>query len=678
LFAVKSAALQMRNSHFRQLGLLGALLLAAIPGHAQQMDLTDKSLEDLMNIKVTSVARTEQSLSHSAAAVFVITAADIRHSGATTIPDLLRMVPGMDVAQINANTWAISARGLNDRFSNELLVLVDGRNVYTPTFGGVFWDVLDVPLEDIARIEVIRGPGGSVWGANAVNGVVNIVTKKAAETQGGMLVIGGGNLNQGFATLQYGSHLGKNTDYRIYSRYFNQSHLPTTSGTNGDDAWRLLRGGFRSDTTLSSHDTLTFSGDIYGGNEDDLTGILLSVTSPVEQLFSTQTGLAGGFVQSVWNHKYSDRSDTSLQISFDRYRRDDSLGEVRKSFNIEFQHHLRWGTRQDIVWGLQYRNTDSDTIGDLTASLNPSDVNMQIFGAFVQDEIALLPDKLFLTIGTKLEDDYYVGFTPMPSGRLAWTPDKHHMLWAAVSRAERTPAETDTATRENFGGFINSSGTPVLTALIGNPNFKSEGLTAYEFGYRTRVSDHLSLDLATFYNDYDHQQTTEPAAPFFETVPAPAHLVLPMTYQNLQYGEAHGLEVWVNWKVMDRWTLSPGYAFEAVHMHVQPASQDTETNADTEGSSPKHSAQLRSHLDFGRGFSWDAAAYFVDRLSSLNVPSYTRVDSGFTWRLSEGLSASVVGQNLVQDRHLEFVDDTEVLASTMARRSVYGKLTWQF
>lgn len=662
------------------LAQLAVLFLLGIPAwpQAKSVNLTDLSLEDLMNTKVTSVSKTEQKMSRTASAIFVITAADIGRSGATNIPDLLRMVPGVDVAQINANTWAISVRGLNGRFSNELLVMVDGRIVYTPTFGGVLWDTLDIPLEDIESIEVIRGPGGAVWGGNAVNGVVNIITKKAGETQGGMLVAGGGNLNQGFGTAQYGGSLGKNTSYRVFTKYYNQDHQPAPEGMVGFDGWHLLRGGFRMDTRLSEKDNLTVQGDVYSGKENSPSTFLPSVTSPSLQNIDSKVPLSGGFLSSTWDHAVSARSDTRLQVSFDRYKRDDRLTEERNTFTIDFQHHFLWGSRQDIVWGGGYRYSESDTHGNLTASFTPPDLGLQLFSTFFQDEVALVPSKLYVTLGTKLEHNFYTGFTWMPGVRVSWTPTTRHMVWAAISRAERTPAESDTSVRANVGGFSGPGGTPVLLAFVGNPAFKNEGSTEYELGYRIAPSTRFSVDFATYYSDYDHQSTDEPAAPFFEAAPSPPHLVLPFTFLNLGYGEAHGFEVAANWKVTNRWMLSPGYAFEQIHMHGKASSQDTTSAPGAEGSSPVHSAQLRSHVGLRHGVSWDASAYFVERLKTAGAPSYTRLDTGLTWRWTEAISMSLVGQNLAQDRHLEFVDDTGSVRSTLVKRSAYAKVTWQF
>ncbi|MGA9965896.1 MAG: TonB-dependent receptor [Terriglobales bacterium] len=660
------------------MGLVASLLVLSVISFAQQPDLTQLSLEDLMNTKVTSVSKKEQSLSRTAAAIFVISAEDIRRSGATNIPDLLRMVPGVDVAQIDANTWAISARGLNGRFSHELLVLLDGRTVYTPIFGGVLWDSLDLPLEDIERIEVIRGPGGTVWGANAVNGVINIITKKAGQTKGGMLVAGGGNIDQGLGTAQYGGGLGQNTDYRIFTKYFNQDHLPGIGGVDGGDGWHMLRGGFRADSRLSAKDTLTVQGDLYGGEEDNPALFLPSVLSPGLQNIDRTVNLSGGFLQSSWSHVYSARSETVFQVSFDRFKRNDILTAAQSTVALDFQHHFAWGSRQDVVWGAGYRYIDSATQGNFTFALNPANLGMQLFGTFLQDEIALRPDKLYLTLGTKLEHNLYTGFNLSPSARASWTPSTRHMFWAAVSQVERTPAESDTAVRANVGGLPGPGGTPLLLAFVGNPLYDDETLTAYELGSRVELTPHLSIDLTTYYSDYGHQQTSEPAAPFFEATPPPPHLVVPLTFQNLMYGEAHGFETAVNWKATDRWTLSPGYAFEQIHMHLDPTSKDTTSVLAAEGSTPVNGAQLRSHLGLVHGIAWDASAYFVGRLRSGDVPSYTRVDTGLTWRWTEGLAMSVVGQDLVKDRHLEYVDNSGTVRSALIKRSAYAKLTWQF
>jgi len=636
------------------------------------------NIEDLMNIKVTSVSKTEQKLSRTASAVFVIEREDIRRSGALNIPDLLRMVPGVNVAQISSNAWAIGVRGLNGRFSNKLLVMVDGRRVYSLTTGGVFWDVSTVPLEDIERIEVIRGPGGSVWGANAVDGVINIITRKADQTHGALVTAGWGNVDQGFGLVQYGGNLGKKVDYRIFTEYLNRNHMPNGAGQAGGDEWHLLQSGFRADTTLSTKDTLMVQGNLYTGEENDPGTALSSVVSLNPQFVDLPASLSGGSIQSVWNHSFSERSDTSLEISYDTYQRNDLLREGRKTLNVDFQHHILWGGRQNILWGLAIRHTSSKSDGSLRVSLNPPAASYQLFSSFVQDEIALLPDRLYLTVGTKLERNYYTGWAAMPSVHLAWEIDDRHTVWGAFSRPIRTPNDNDTALRTNFAGSTGSGGIPLLFGIVGNPNFQNEKIYAYELGYRTMLSSKVSVDLVAFYNQYNDLQSIEPGVPFLESDPAPLHLVVPVTYENLLHGEAHGLEISASWKVLPKWTLSSGYAFEAIHMHTDPASQDASSAAIAEGSSPRHSAQLRSRVNLPHGLVWDTTAYFTDRLSSGNIPSYTRLDTQLTWNWMEQGTISLVGQNLLQDHHFEFQDPTHSIFANQVKRSGYAVIRWRF
>jgi len=662
-------------------------LLLTVPAWPQQKtaDLTGRSIEDLMNIEVTSVSKKEEKLSRTAAAIFVITQEDIRRSGATKIPDLLRMVPGMDVGQINGSTWAIGSRGFNAQFSNKLLVMIDGRIVYTPYFAGVYWDTLDVPLEDIDRIEVIRGPGGTIWGANAVNGIISIFTKKADDTHGGMVEAGGGNIDAGSGTSQYGGKAGKATDYRVFTKYSNQNQMLDLNGQNGADGWHMLRGGFRTDRILSSKDTVTVEGDLYTAREGELGFKLPSITSPSYVPVSEEINLSGGSIQSTWNHIYSGRSDSTLQVSFSRYRRGDPLeAERRHTLDLDFQHHLAWGRRQDIVWGLSYDYTTDNIAGTLTVSFNPPSKTLQTFDSFVQDQIALIPDRLYVTVGTKLEHNDYTGFGLMPSVHMTWAPNERNTFWAAVSRALRTPSRNDTNLVVNVGGFVGSDGTLNLVRFLGNPQFKDEGLIAYEAGYRAAVGKSLTVDLAAYYNDYDHLQTTEPSTPFFEATPLPPHIVLPLMYQNLMQGETHGLEISANWRVLDRWTLSPGYALELLHMRPDPTSVDIQTAPFIENGTPHHSAQLRSHFNLRQDLAWEAFASFSDHLTNQGVstfdriPAYTRLDTGITWKPSEALSISVFGQNLLKNQHVEFEDVFGSMQSGQIRRGAYAKLVWHF
>jgi iron complex outermembrane receptor protein len=656
-----------------------ATLLMAIPAWSQETpkDLGSKSIEDLMNIEVTSVSKKEQKLSRTAAAIFVITQEDIRRSGATNIPDLLRMVPGLDVAQVNSSTWAISSRGFNDEASNKLLVLIDGRTVYSPLFSGVFWDVQQVPLETIDRIEVIRGPGAAVWGANAVNGVINITTKKAADTQGGLISGGGGTYNQGFGIAQFGGKLGSGTYYRAFMSAFGQNHLIGLDGKNGLDDWEMYRTGFRVDGKLGAKNSITFQGDAYKGSEGEVVAAVTSFQPPQPRILDLRQGLGGWNLLSRWDRAISSTSDTTLQVYFDRTNRGDAtFGEGRDTFDIDFQHHIAWGSRQDFVWGLGYRVTSDDIRGTIRVSFTPQSETDQLFSSFVQDEIAVLPRTLYFTVGTRLEHNHFSGFGVQPNASLVWHLNDKNMLWGSISRALRTPAR-DTEVRFNQTVLPGPNGLPLFVAVIGNKQ-DNENLLAEEIGYRTQLSEQLSLDLTAFYNSYTNVVSREFGSPFLEFNPAPVHLVVPISAGNFIHGETHGAEMALNWKPVSRWTLSPGYSYLQLHMHRDPASTDTFTPVTIEGSSPREQAQLRSHFELPSGWSWDASVYYVGRLPALQIPSYTRVDTGLTWNIGEKLSLSIVGQNLLHDHHLESSGPDQIVVSSSVKRSAYAKLTWQF
>jgi len=350
----------------------------------------------------------------------------------------------------------------------------------------------------------------------------------------------------------------------------------------------------------------------------------------------------------------------------------------RKTFDADFQHHLLLGSRQDILWGLGVQYTYSHSDGDFLVSLSPSSAGDYLFSSFIQDEIALIHDRLYLTVGAKLEHNYYTGWAPIPSARVAWQINSRHMFWTAYSRPIRTPAETDVAIISSVAEFPGPGGLPTLVSIVGNPNYGNETTSVYEFGYRASLAKNFSLDLALYYNNYKNLQTNEPGAPYLTSTPAPLHLVLPLTFDNLLYGEAHGLEVSANWKVTGRWSISPGYAFEEIHMHTKPSSQDTSSVSNGEGSSPRHSAQLRSRVDLSHGLEWNATVYFVDRLIAESVPASVRVDTQLTWKWSERGSVSLVGQNLQQDHHFEFQDFLHSIDANQVKRSAYAVLRWSY
>jgi iron complex outermembrane recepter protein len=648
-----------------------------VPQNETSGDLYQISLESLMNMEVTSVSKREQKLSQAAAAIFVINQDDIRRSGALNIPDLLRMVPGLDVAQINANTWAISSRGFNHQFSDKLLVLIDGRTVFTPSQDGVNWDTQDVPLEDIERIEVIRGPGATVWGSNAVNGVINVITKSAADTQGALVTAGGGTENRAFGTVQNGGMFGAEMSYRVFVKYLDTDNLPGVMGPAAD-AWHLLHGGFRLDGHLANADLVTLQGDIYGGSEGAVIAHIASISPPDNENVSRTTSLSGGNVLGRWTHLQSSGTETTLQVYVDRYLRlGGEIDETCDTIDIDFHQNARLGSRHFLVWGAGYRHAADRTVGTIDEEFAPADMSVQLFSAFVQDEITLRPDRLTLTVGSKLEHNDFTGFEVEPSARLAFTPSTRNTFWAAVSDSARTPSLRDDNADFNVAAFSLPDGSPAIATIEGNPKQKSEYLLSQELGYRLQANARVSIDVSLFYNRYRNLRTLEEGAPLPQTVPQP-YTEIPIYQGNRMHGSTEGLELSTKIRVTDQWTLSPGYALLRMDLKNDPGSLDTTSVADTEGSSPRHQAQLRSALNLSRTLSWNLAAYYVNRLPAQQVPSYTRLDSQFSWQPTAALALSLVGQNLLRARHLESLDTETSVNSSLVQRGAYAKISWKF
>jgi iron complex outermembrane receptor protein len=675
-----SAMVCPQVAQVRILAVIALLVFPGIPAcSAQSPDLTQTSLEDLMNIEVTSVSKKEQKTSHAAAAIFVITSEDIRRSNALNIPDLLRMVPGLDVAQIDGGKWAVSARGFNSQYSNKLLVLIDGRTVYNPEFAGVLWDSQNVPLDSIERIELVRGPGAAIWGTNAVNGVINIITKSTVDTQGGMITASAGNAGTGPETIRYGGKARNLGAYRVYAEGFQINSLRTPAGLDGKDDWRYVHGGFRTDSTLSARDSLTTEGEAYHGNAGEIVYSIVSMNPPENATTAMRDRYSGGNLLSRWKRTISPTSETSLQVYFDRTTRGDPTYSVGLNiFDIDFQHHIALASRQDLVWGVGYRVSSDGVNPTLRLSASPRDRLNQLFSSFVQDEIALRPNFLFLTVGARLEHNDFSGASFEPSIRLAWTPNCKNMVWSAVSGADRIPARSDADVRVNYAVPSLPNSLPIILSYLGNPNEKNERLTAFEAGYRNTWTNRFSVDSTAFYNRYRDLGTEEPGAPRLEAAPAPMHMLIPYTFGNGMYGETHGLETFANWKVTSFWTLSPGYAFLSMHLHRFAGSRDTSTPRNTEGNSPDHQAQMRSSVSLPWNLQWNASAYFVNRLSTQSLPSYTRLDSSLTWRAGDRVSVNIAGQNLLKGRHEEFAGGDSSVQSGMMRRNVFAKIVWSF
>jgi iron complex outermembrane receptor protein len=635
---------------------------------AQSQALKQLSLEQLMDIEITSVAKKEQKVSATAAAIYVITEEEIRRSGVTTIAEALRLAPGVTVSRIDGNSWAIGIRGFGSGLSRSVLVLIDGRSVYTPLFAGVFWEVQDTLLEDIDRIEVIRGPGGTIWGANAVNGVINIITKSATETQGLLATAGGGSEEKGFGSLRYGGKIGQNFSYRFYGKGFRRDGQFTPHLSDADD-WQQGQGGFRTDWNLPEGNSLTVQGDMYQGKAR-MRDQVSSFSAPFSTIVEKDTGLSGMNLLGRWSRTLSDTSDFALQIYYDRtYRREARWRERRHTVDIDFQHRFKITERQELNWGLGYRYTSDDTESVPTLVISPENRVANLFTAFLQDEIVLVPDHWRLTLGSKFEHNDYSGFEFQPSGRLLWTPTERQSVWASVSRAVRTPSRVDT---DIAASVAPNPGVPAFARLLGNKDFDSETLLAYELGYRVKATDRFSVDLAAFYNSYDNLLSVETGALFLEPPLAPTRFVLPLQFDNKMKAKVYGVEIAADWRWLDWWRWRFAYSYLHMDLTRKAGSNDVITAPGTEGGSPQNQASVTSFVNLPGNLELDGAFRYVDTLPGVNVRSYFNLDLRLGWHVTKNVELSLVGQNLLAGHHAEWSGGTKI------QRGIYTKATWRW
>jgi iron complex outermembrane recepter protein len=626
------------------------------------------SIEELMNESVSSVSKREMKLNESPAAIAVVTQEDIRRLGSATIAEALRWVPGMNVARSSSGQWAISARGFNSQFSNKLLVLMDGRTIYNPAFGGVFWDLQETAMEDIERIEVIRGPGATLWGANAVNGVINIITKNAKDTQGGLVSGLTGTEERAGGTIRYGGQIGANAHYRAYLKYFNRDHFMDSEGRSTPDDWDGLRGGFRLDWKPTVKDALTLQGDYYRSHNGE-TRTDVRLDSPTIRSVDERYRNTGGNVLGRWTHTFSDASELSIQGFYDHFRHGlAGVYETRDTWDLEMQHRFALGSRHQIIWGAGYRQTSDQFSASRQITFDPASREDELFTAFIQDEVALIPEKLSLIVGSKFEHNDYTGFEVQPGARLRWTPTKHHTVWGSVSRAVRTPARTDSDIQ--FLGNVTPGpmSLPIFQTFQGNSRLRSEEVIAYEAGYRVEATRQLAIDLALFYNEYDGIVSFVPGTPVLKGGWAAPYLDLPLTATNAVSGQTYGAELAVQWRVNDRWRVAADYSW--LQMHLSP-------DTGTEGDSPQQQVRVRSYLQLPWNLEFNAACAYVDELPAQNVPAFVRLDLGLAWHPSPSLEVGIWGQNLLDEGHVEFTNFTTT-RRTEIPRSVQLKVTWRF
>ncbi len=692
-----------RSSSFILGGLPGCLALMLLCAPLAMVSVTDSvaddtaesgievwDLEDLIHMKVTSVSKREGSLVESPAAIFVITQDDIRRMGAVTIPEALRVVPGLQVASITADSYAISSRGLNSIFADKLLVMIDGRSVYTPTFGGVWWGVQDTMMEDIDRIEVIRGPGATLWGANAVNGVINIITKTAEETQGGLLVAGAGNQERAFSSVRYGGETelgGNDAHYRVYGKFNSRHENKNADHSDGPDDSKAGRAGFRMDWDNSDKDSFTVQGDAYSGEQGFGYSALTSLTSEpdYDQGGEDDWDVSGGNLLGRWTRDFSDTDSLTLQSYYDRTDRDSVIvGIERDTFDLDFQHRFEWMPENDLTWGLGYRVTHDEMDNKAAILFDPDNQTDHLFSGFLQNETSLLDDQLRLTLGSKMEHNDYTGWEFQPSARGAYIISDKQSVWASASRAVQTRSRADYVALVKLGLIQADSpfGVQANGMALGDDDRDSQRVYAFEVGYRVRPMENVSLDLTAYPNEYKGLVDIDPdplAGSFtWEPTGDPATATYVMVRDSILSdnikGHIRGAELTANWQVLDNWRLGTGYAY--VHADFR----DTTGGgvSDEEKGAPRHQYHVRSYVELTDELQLDGVLYYVDKVRDGSIPSYYRLDLRLGWQVCENTELSLVGQNLLENSHQEWSQELELFENTEPRRAVYGKIEWKF
>jgi iron complex outermembrane receptor protein len=613
------------------LGLFVATILAAAPARAKVAEadsIADMSLEQLSDVIVTSVSRQQERLSSTAASVFIISAGDIRRSGAQSLPEALRLAPNLQVAQVDARNWAITARGFNSPFANKLLVLIDGRSVYTPLFSGVFWDAQDVVLEDVERIEVISGPGATIWGANAVNGVINVITRSSADTQGGQFSYAGGSRDQNGAA-RYGGQLANGGSYRVYGKYQQMDDTVSAGGLNTRTGMHRSQAGFRADWNLQD-DSLSVFGDGYQGQLGQFNAL------PVH--------ISGVNLQGRYLRKLGPDANLRLQIILDHTERNQpgQFAERLSTLDLEAQHDLRLNASNVLTWGGGYRNS-RDRVDSLTGvAFLPGQLDLSWANLFAQNEYAVTPD-LKLTAGAKVEHNHYTGAEYLPSLRLAWTPDPSQLLWSSLARTVRAPSR--------FDRDLHSPGAPVpvggrrVYVLGASPDFESEVARVLELGYRAQPIAALSWSATAYYSRYQQLRTLEPQ-------PGTASALY--VFGNGAEGSSRGIELWGRWLATPAWRLDAGLVAQRVQQHLLPGSRDVTAIFGLLTNDPSRHWLLRTSHDLNDRNTLELTLRYVSALPHPAVPAYYELDGQWMWQPHPNLDVALIGRNLLHRSHPEF------------------------
>ncbi len=675
---------------------LRPVTVEAAPADAGLLDL---SIAELLHLEVTSASKKSQRVAETAAAVFVITQDDIQRSGARSIPEALRMAPGLEVAQIDANKWAISARGFNGRFANKLLVLMDGRALYTPSFGGVFWDVQDTVMEDIDRIEVIRGPGGALWGANAVNGVINIITRSAKETQGAEAIATVDNGPSRAGSLRYGDQLGETLVYRLYTKYSDEGGNEDMAGHSTADGWHLGRVGLRADWSPAERDQLSLTTEAYDGRSGE-TLMQSLLIPPYTTVFDAEERVSGLFTTLRWQRQFAEGEQLQAQFYYDSTNRNTVLfGEDRRTGVLELQYHFPLGSREDIVAGAGYRYNSYQFASSGDVMVTPHSPSNADYNAFVQDEIQLIPERLALTLGVDVEHNPLApeNLDALPSGRLLLTLNERNHLWGAVTKAIGTPSYEDTgASVRNASPVIppgdpqNPFPVPLVTTVTPNPDFRSERLTAYELGYRTQLDAAITLDATVFLHDYQNLRGESTNAVYCQPsntsvyanplcVLTATDVVTQIISVNGVRGRSSGLELAADWSPAARLRLRAGYTYLRMDLEAtQPGQGLAEFATYTEGQNPTNQFFVRSDLSITHRLDLNVSLRYVGQLPAIGIGQYWSADANIVWHPTRTLDVALTGRNLLQPAHAEFLSEFSDVVPTKIERSIGARVRWSF
>ena len=653
---------------------------ALVQAQTRPADLATVSLEDLMNIEITSASRKEQRVEDVPAAVYVITRNDIRRSGMASVPDLLRLVPGVQVAQINANKWAISVRGFNSLASTKLLVLVDGRSIYNPLFSSVLWDTEDLMIEDIERIEVIRGPGGAVWGANAVNGVINIITRPAADTSGLLVSADAGTFDRGQVAVRYGGTAGSGA-YRTYAQFSNHGNSSVSPGIDANDRWRSATSGFRGDWSQGI-DAFMLQGSVAAGEERPLWLDL----DPTLTALNNHDGVSQSQVANVlgrWTRRRSTGATLQLQSFVDVAHRHEEIGTYqRQTVDLDAVYHTAVGRRNDLVAGGGYRYIGERMNGEDGYSFTPNRAHEHLLNVFAQDTAAL-GRRVDLTFGAKVEQDTGPGLSLQPTARVMWHVTSAQHLWSAVSRAVRTPSLIDRGVRIDYPPSLQpaqpgdpASGFPIAVSVLGNPAVRNERVLSTEAGYRIDIGSKAAVDVTGFVGNYRGLQNAEPSAPTVAFVGGLPVIAVSTTTRNLLDADTRGVEIGGRATLTSSWQVDGAFSTFHLTPHLDPSSHDP-IAGNSDGDAPGLQWRGHSALTLGPRAQADLLVFYVGPLGRLGIPAYTRADVRFEWKLTPRLSTVVQGQNLLSPAHAEFLMDVRTVGSTQMPRSASVRLIWR-